>query len=328
MRLSGILLVFAICLFSPLFVDAQVSGIPRVTDTALDVSFSPRYPGPGETVRVSIDDARVDVYRSDVAWIINGAIVERGVGITSISFPAPDFDERAVVRVVVTPPTGSQVERTLTVISAELNLLWESRAQVPPFYKGKTMFVADGEVTVEALPRFFDAGGNPINPDSLVYRWQRNGNILMNESGLGKKSVSFKGRTIGGPETVSVLIESPTRDIAFEKKVVVNPQKPMTLLYINHPLLGVDWANALGQTARIELGEVSLTAFPYFLGGNKLESLFRWSVNNQDTVSGSGDTITLRSTSGQTPAFVSVNVTTSYSRRQEARSQSVITIGR
>src|SRR5262245_18430252 len=67
-----------------------------------------------------------------------------------------------------------------------VDLLWQGEVYTPPFYLGRALWSGQSRLTVVAVPHVGSSAAN-----SLVYRWTRDGEVLGNASGVGKRTLSF-----------------------------------------------------------------------------------------------------------------------------------------
>jgi hypothetical protein len=172
--------VFAICATATLFllplaVLAQTQSLPISNQKVLSTKFStlrtsPEFPGPNTKIKVRIEAYGVDIGNAKIIWSIDGVPTYEGNGLTEISFTTKNLGEKTVVTVTAFTTVGRRLDDEITIEPAEVDLLWEAKTYVPPFYKGKALPTYASDVRVTAMPRL---GSVTADPNEYSYVWRR-----------------------------------------------------------------------------------------------------------------------------------------------------------
>jgi len=160
------------------------------------VDFTPQNPGANTQVSAQVTSYNFDVDRSSISWILNGK--KAGAG-KQFSFTTGNIGSQTVLRVSVTTPDGFSLSQTFYLGAAEVDLLWETPAYVPPVYRGKALAVSQSSVKVAAIPQGFK-----VSDSSLIYNWNLNGKEMPNLSGKGKNTFNFYTSVAGADVVIGI----------------------------------------------------------------------------------------------------------------------------
>lgn len=263
--------VFIFALF-PLVTSAQFA-LPPGFEEPLSVSMSPQTPEPGEQVQIKVSNNIIDMKRSTFVWTINGSVVLEGAGENELTFTAPQANQRQTISVNITKPDGKTVTKTYILEVADVDLIFEGKTYVPPFYKGLSLFTHQSQVTVTAVP-FFNT-----DPSNLIYTWKLNGSVQNEQSGQGKQSITLTGSIVSQPLDISVIVESPFNQSRGQASLLINPVETNLTIYENNTIYGSLFNRAIKNTFTLEREEVTLTAIPYFFdtaSKNNASMFFSW----------------------------------------------------
>ncbi len=312
--------VFSLASFS--HTHAQITNdIP----SAIEVDIAPQNPGPNTETSITIKNYSTDLDRATITWSLNNKQLQKAVGSTHFEFRTGPLGTPSVVTVVINTVSGRTIRKNITLRPSEVDLVWETSGYTPPFYRGKSIYVNQGFVTVVAIPNMVGINGKKLNSKNLVYKWSVDGEIKGSDSGYGKDSFVFQGGIVPQPTTISVEASSLTDGTRASASIELDPERPELLLYQDDPLYGIFYNRALLETFRLTDDEVTFLALPYFFSGKTptVSSLsYVWSMNGTDL----GDTakknrVTLRR-SGQTEsgsATISIGLENSRDILQGAR---------
>jgi len=286
MRTVSFLGIFlgAICAFAfPLHAQFGLPGAQH----ALSISFSPLYPGPGETVSLTVQSPLFDISQSKVLWRANGKIIAQGTGVDSVQVQAGALGAATTVEVAVSTPDGTAASANATILPAELDLLVDSNTYIPPFYRGGARTSAGGELRLEARPRF-RRGGAFVSASELTYTWRRNGEVMGSISGRGKASVIISAPPLFGTDTISVEARTSDGVVSRIQSLTLSSATPILALYENHPLFGILYHRALGPATFIPESEMTFTAVPFFAPARSADDpglQYAWQVNGVNVAS-------------------------------------------
>jgi hypothetical protein len=246
---------------------------------ALDLSLSPQYPAPGETVRLSIRTFALDLNRSLVVWYANGREIARGVGLAETSVPAGDAGDETLIRVVAEDEDGIVASAEAAIRPVDVDLLWEADSYVPPLYEGRAFPGSQSSLRLQALVRFRAANGALVPESDIIYTWYKNDAVAT--SGRGKSSVTLPGPALFGADIIRVVAVSADKRFSGEAVARIPSLDPFPVLYENHPLFGILFHRALAHSANTLDVEQQLTAVPYFASVSRLNDpslRYEWRV--------------------------------------------------
>jgi hypothetical protein len=318
--LAAVLVGTAFCPSVPLFAQA----LPQIQETLL-LDVSPSIPRPESTITVTARSYLTDLARADIAWIVNGNVHEAGPGLDTIELELGKVGEATSIQVVVGTHDIGSVSKSLTLRPAEVDLLWEADTYTPPFYEGKALPSSRSGLRIVATPNFTSAGGLSLNPEDLIYTWERGSRVLGSLSGRGKNTLEIEAAQLYNQLLISVRVESVDGTLLAGNSVLVPALTPEVVLYEDHPTRGMLLERALPETFDLEEEEVTLTAIPFFFSTNERNEshmTYSWSVDGTNVApqTGNPSSITLRPTGGSGRSSLSVDLRNQQSLLQIARS--------
>ena len=264
------------------FAHAQF-GLPGGTD--LSITSAPEYPAPNSSVRLSLRSVFLDLSASTITWYANDAVVAEGVGLSETNIVAPPLGSEARVRVEVGGQDGNFVA-TGFIRPTEMDLLWEADSYVPPFYRGRALPSPGSSVRLFAVPRFQRPGTqSSVPPDELIYTWKKNNRIIQAVSGRGKHTVTMESPVLFGADTITVEARTADGILRGFASVRIASVEPTLSLYMNHPVFGILYHQALTKESVIPETEVVFTAVPYFAptrSPDNSQLIYDWSINTTE----------------------------------------------
>lgn len=265
----------------------------------LDLSLSTANPTPGQKETVTARSYSIDINSATVTWTIAGKVVQKGVGLTTLDIKAPALGKNMVVSVSAVTPGGTSVSSSIIIQTGSVDMIIESDGYVPPFFKGKLSPAYQNMVTIVAIPHLANSSGTEYDPRTLVYSWKRNDQVIEDQSGYGKQAITLPGDSV--PRAYTLTVSVTTRDGSAQASgyLPVSFDAPMISFYIDDPLYGPLYNQAVGDTVRIgSQKETSVIAAPF--GFNKpVDNLghlsLSWLVNGQSRPElSSSDSVILR----------------------------------
>jgi hypothetical protein len=267
------------------------------TNTDLTLTMTPEYPKPKDPISLHLESFTTDLNRATISWYVNGSLRSQGVGLTTYETTAGAEGSRTTIRALAQTTNGRRYEKSITINPGYVDLLWEAKSYTPPFYKGKALFPAQGEVTIVAMPYLVESGVR-LGAKSLVYTWRVNDELQQSGSGFGKDSLKVVGGVISRPIEVRVTVASKTGRTTGEGRVVISPQTPQVIFYEESPLYGPLYHHALESAVTLKREELWLKAAPYYFSTIVPQDTssvdFVWSLNNQKITAQREDTLILR----------------------------------
>jgi len=240
---------------------AQVGPSPNQSIT---ISSSPRFAEPYQMVEITAGSRLVNLNDKQIAWSQDGAVVDSGIGVDTVTITVGAAGEATTIS-FQTVAAGSVIERELTIIPSDIDLIWEAtESYTPPFYAGKALHPGWGPVRVSVLPFIYKQGGGRYSREELVYTWSYNGLVYGDDSGRGQSSFVIQAVPRRG-NTVKVEIKTPADDLIARESITLPISGPQVLLYPDDPLRGTRLERAITDTYILEgARELSLVAEPYF----------------------------------------------------------------
>jgi hypothetical protein len=246
----------------------------------LTISTDPAEPAPGQSISVSIESYSTDLNAASIVWLVDGKNYAQGIGKTSVNVTAPVIGKTMKVTVAVKTVEGREVKKEITVAPGGVDLIWESAGFAPPFYKGKTLFVYQNLIRVNAIPHLADAKGNEIDPGTLLYKWTENDKVIQDQSGYGKQTLLLQ-ENLPRPFDVQLQVSTPTGSAKASAAMTLTPGDPSISFYEDDPLYGALYNKSLTSKIHLTNSEISIRAVPFSFNVSKNAPLtYNWSVNN------------------------------------------------
>ncbi len=300
----------AVLVLLPFFSYAQVQVGRRITLVA-----SPQSPGPGESVVITVSSSEINIDLSNIEWSVDGKSAQKGKGMRNFSFTAPGNGKSSTVSVKVSPPTGTTANESITFSPADMDIIWEAEnAYTPPFYKGKTLPLKQGQVKIVAIPNVRSQSGNMMKPSEFAFSWKKDGQNMQGQSGFGKTSFSYMSQLLEETNRIDVLASNGLKQVGGG--IIISYFEPDFVFYEVDTLLGPKYQSALRDGFRPEKSQLTLVAEPYFLPANwQIDpgTTFEWKVNNQKVGPKTKNTLAVNAAS-QTSSF---NVSVTYNEAKK-----------
>jgi len=268
--------IFLSLLTIPLVISLQANA--QSFGETLDVTFTPQSPSVGEKVSMTVKNVVKDLNRIQITWSLDGKIVKQGIGEKNFEFNLGSMGSVSSVTV-----SAGGLSKNVQIRPTDIDLVWETDGYAPPFYKGKTLRVFQGNVRLVAIPHFITPGGSALDRKKLVYTWRNGGILNPSGSGYGKNYLIYSGSIISHPLNIKVEVSSLDGDYKGSKGISVQEIEPKILLYEDHPLYGTLYNNALNDKEFVlNDKEVRATAMPYFFSTQNINASklkYSWSIN-------------------------------------------------
>lgn len=294
-------------LFALLFVITPLVGeaalVPPINET-VSLEVSPKYPKPGDQMTFTVYSSGATESFSYV-WEVNGKTAAQGVGITSITVPAGDIGSQTNVSIRLIGTSGiTRGAASRTIRPADVDIVWEGKTYVPPFYEGLPLANASSPLTLVAIPLF----GSNVSPSELTYAWSVDGRALSNQSGRGKNSIETTPPLFNNPFTVTVRVASLDGSTTAEQTTTIAPVTPFATIYQYNPLSGITFNHAASGIIPFKNNEVAFSAYPFFVS-NPDQLSYEWDINGTPFINTVAPrSITLRKESANDEGVYSVQV--------------------
>ncbi|RJQ33452.1 hypothetical protein C4568_04705 [Candidatus Parcubacteria bacterium] len=267
-------LVALFLIVAPALASAQF-WLPGFEDK-LTMIMTPTAPGPYSSVHLTLEGSLFNNQSTTVAWTVNGtAVAANADGSIDIQMGAAG-EKKTIVATM-----GTQTV-TRVVIPATVDLLVEATSYTPPFFKGRPLASPGTNVRALAIPHLGD-----ITSNEITYTWRQNGSVIA--QGKGRSSITLSAPPLFGADTISVEARSADSTYVASASVRLPGIDPNATLYINHPLVGIEYYDAIESGAEISDTEVTFSAVPYFIsaGGPSAQDLiYEWVINGRPVPAG------------------------------------------
>jgi hypothetical protein len=256
----------------------------------LTVDVSPQYPTPYSSVTITPNSTVFDIAGATISVKVNGTSFYKGSGSTGIVVPLGG--PGSSTRISVSATSGGQTyTQEITLRPADVALVEEPISTTHPFYAGAALVPSEGQVRLIAIPDIRSSASTAINPSQLVYTWSLGDQVLDSDSGLGKNVLDAQAPQEYRDATVSVTVTSQDGSLEAQAQTTVSPVDPIARIYVDDPLLGPLYDNALSNSYTMPDVEDTFLGVPYYFPGSATSD---WNMNGSD--SGSNPDLTVRDT--------------------------------
>lgn len=290
-NLSGKSKYFLIFLIIAFFLLIEKDAFAQATSinnqpSEVNLTISPENPGPNENVSLKLSSFSVKLNYSKIYWYIDDVLKQEGSGLNTFNTQTKNNGSITNVRVVIITPENNNLEKTLEINPAQVDLIVESDSYTPPFYKGGSYFPTQGTTKIVAIPNIIK-NGIKIDSKDLIFRWKNNDIILGNSSGLDKNTLTITSGVPIKSSDIEVEIIDSTNKILANEFVSISPNYSRIIFYEKHPLYGILFNKALNNTYSLNnKDELRIIAEPYFFSannGNSNNLTYNWSINGNKT---------------------------------------------
>jgi hypothetical protein len=279
---AKILLTCLLALMGTVFLGVEILA-QAVDSSDISIDVIPPNPAPGEDVTINLSSYVNNLDATQISWIVGGKSVLSGTGRKSLSLVAPALGGETTVTVRLNLQ-GGVVEEKIVVRSSMMVLLWQAQSSyVPPFYKGKAMLPRDSGVKVVAMPEVRKSGGGVVDPNTMIYSWQKDYSNDGEGSGYGKNFFVYSSDFLDPTNNVSVTATTVSGDRSAQGSLDIPTSEPKIVFYKNDAALGTRFEEALRDGHKIN-GEETVVAAPYFIYPKELGNprlTFDWFINDE-----------------------------------------------
>lgn len=254
-----------------------VAALLPTFGSLLEIAVTPEHPRPGDAVTLTVSDPSGTAGITAYMWLVNGEIVDQGIGHTSISIVAGALGNAATVRVVAIENGSPRGEAVTIIRPASVDIIWEGDTYTPPLYIGRPLASGEGAVRLMAIPHL-PLGGAEVAASRVVYSWKLNGVPVAKQSGYGKSSITIFPPRFGTGFSVSVRASTQDGTVVAENVARIEPQAPSLLVYEDTPLLGMRFDRALSGVFPFLEDEVSFVLYPIFVS-NLRDASYTWNLD-------------------------------------------------
>ena len=302
------LLIISASLFLPVLSFAITENI---TGSQLGTTIYPENPGSFTNVSINLISYRIDLSSSNISWSVNGKKQLEGIGKTNLQIKTGPVGKKILIDIIATSQNDIKINKTLSMIPADVDILWHSTGNIPPFYKGKAGVLENGTVELVAFPNFISEAGQLIDPSKLIYSWTINSTPPIGGFGVNKVYTTIDKSS---RNSIYLEVRNLTGEIRVAQKIMINSSTPRILYYQSRPLTGLIYNNALNREFHMDDTETLIHAEPYFFEGKNQDEdtlNYDWFINEKSTAPtiGNGGEINLRQpTDSQGTAQIRLNI--------------------
>lgn len=265
--------------------------------------IEPKNPGSFTNTKITVTSNEINTDKTYFVWYLNGIKEKEGLGAKFLTLQTKEKGVNIEIKVIASTESGSEIEKTMFLNPADVDIVWEADTYTPPFYRGKALASPGSNIKLMAIPHLMTENGTKLPANDLNYEWRVNNNII--SSGYGKVSATTKIGTPYSQNNVSVKVSNSKGDITAESIITIKPESATVIFYKENPVEGTIYNAALSLNERIYEQEFSIRAEPYFFSfpdhpsDRNLE--FRWSLNGKGITPNEGTPkiITLRNETGK-----------------------------
>jgi len=277
---SGLL---CLCFFV-LPVQAQISGALSGGGGS-NLVTEPRYPEPGEEVRIELSDYSLNTTGATFTWYVNGVEQIVAKNERKIMVKAGELGSKLTVQVVTRLPGGATLEAKTIIAPVRVDLLIAADTLTPSFYPGRALPSSGSSIQVTAIP----FTGNSTTPENYSYTWRVGGEVISGSSRFGKNSVTF---TSGFERNVTVSVDVIDQNgyTITSESILVPISDPELYFYEVNPLEGLR-QQALGKNYIFVGDEMRVRAEPYFVSRTLMSQnpFLEWKLNGKTITNQSSD---------------------------------------
>ncbi|MFA6601427.1 MAG: hypothetical protein WCT02_00995 [Candidatus Paceibacterota bacterium] len=215
---------------------AQAQGVPVVAGLVLTASID--NPNPGQKVTVQVQSYSADINSATLTWTLNGKVIQKGVGLTSIDLITPAVGGKLILNVSAVTVDGTNLNSSLTFISGSVDIITENDGYAPPLFKGKLPVSYQNSVRFIAVPHLADSSGKEYDPKTLVYQWKKNNQALQDQSGFNRQYLVLESEIVPRPYSVAVTVSTRDGSVRAAAFATVSFASPSIVFYADDPLYG------------------------------------------------------------------------------------------
>jgi len=236
-------------------------------------------PRPGQIIEVFIESYSFDLNASSIVWIVDGKTYNQGIGMKSIDIVAPKLGVKMTVNAVIKGSDGREVQKSMSVKTASVDIIWESYGYTHPFYEGKIPFVYQNSVKLTAIPHIAKNSTEEIDPKTLVYSWKRGGKYIDGGQGYGKQSVIIPADDL--PKNVEITVDITNREQTQYTmgSMTLVPAEPSISFYEEDSLYGILYNKALSGDVTLKNTEMKILSVPFGFNLTDRDITYAWMIN-------------------------------------------------
>lgn len=297
---KNIIIIFIISIFLPII--AVAATVSQSVGGNVMFFVEPKNPGPNTQTIIKATSYAVNLSGANISWYLGDSLVREGVGADSLSFKTGNVGEVSLIRMVAESDTV-RMGRAISIVPADIDIVWEADTYTPPLYRGKTLASPKSDIKIMAVPFFKTEKGTIIEKGDLNYVWKKGNSILL--SGFGKNQLKTTVGVFGSDDEFVVTVSDQSNQIVAEKTIIIPIENTDLVFYKENPTEGTEYNNTLRGLVVSSNKEIAIRAEPYYFSNpqstNEANLIFSWNLNGKGVLPNEGTPkiITLRNESGQ-----------------------------
>jgi len=251
-----------------------------------DIIITPTHPLPGQEFTATIDDYAGGLFGSQITWYYNGEVVPDSINQRSITLTAIDLGQQGIIEAVFLTPSGLEQSLTKVIRPVYVDLIIEPQTRVPGWYEGRALPSYGSQVNATVLV----SDGTIIDPQTLIYTWNINNQVLEGGPVRGQHKTSFLTPR-GGEMLVSVSVSSVTGATLATRAQAIPIVQPKLTFYERHSLYGLSHIPVASTLNLIGGGATTLQAEPFYLDTRVYNNpdIIEWQIDGIDINNGSSN---------------------------------------
>ncbi len=305
---ATLVVVFSIIL-NVLPVEAQTSASSVITSNDVAILIEPETPKPNTNVTITLNSYTINLSNHPIQWYINDTLVLSQTGAESYTINSGPLGTRTSIKAIINvTSTGNLLTKSIIISPIDVDLLWEATdSYVPPFYKGKKLPAAQGQITVTAIP--ITSRSLISDQKNSVYYWNNNYDNNASASGFGRRSYTLQNDIFNKTERIGVTVSSTNGSFTASKSIVIPTVNPKIVFYTRNSSGKTLWnKGSVNAITTNNTGTANIIIEPYYFSVQKPWQLeYVWKTPTQTlTQTNRQNTITMPNR-GSTIISVDIN---------------------
>ncbi len=140
------------------------------SDKSLELILFPQYPGPNEEVEAKLKSFSFSIDSAKTKITINNKVIEDNIGVKKFNFKTGPTGSQTKIKIETITSQGEIINLTKTIFPNSVKLIYElNDAFSPTNYQGKSRAISNSEVSIMAVPNFYNEEGKKIPANALIY---------------------------------------------------------------------------------------------------------------------------------------------------------------
>lgn len=177
-------------------------------------------------------------------------------------------------------------------VQNSVDIIWQTSSSYTPYwYNGKALYKSGDTLELIAMAQ---SGSEVLNPDNIIFTWEKNGTVLGSLSGLGKNKLVLPTSFIDQTLRINVSARSQSGDFSASGRTIIEESPEQVHVYETDPLFGVLNNIAIQKDYLLDKPEVSFLAVPFFFSAGTASGPaldWSWLLDNREIESSNNEVI-------------------------------------